>query len=171
MYKLDSIDAYDKKLVKQIEVANVRLSESANNAYVKLLSVKASPRSAQIEIDVNQSGKTVRKVVTVKNGQDLYELSNGRGLYNNFTVNDIYIEKGKESIKFLNGAIVHMGESLGELDGDSIKRLQIQKTIKEHFEKEKFLNPQGIKVLSLFFIDRVANYREYDSEGNPQKGK
>ncbi len=158
-------------MVKQIEVANVRLSESANNAYVKLLSVKASPRSAQIEIDVNQSGKTVRKVVTVKNGQDLYELSNGRGLYNNFTVNDIYIEKGKESIKFLNGAIVHMGESLGELDGDSIKRLQIQKTIKEHFEKEKFLNPQGIKVLSLFFIDRVANYREYDSEGNPQKGK
>ena len=171
MYKLDSIDAYDKKLVKQIEVANVKLSESANNAYVKLLSVKATPRSAQIEIDINQSGKTVRKVITIKDGEDLYELSNGRDIYRNFTVNDIYIEKGKEFIEFTNGTSVDIGQAIGDLDSDSIKRLQIRRTIEEHLNKEKLLNPQGIKVLSLFFIDRVANYREYDSEGNAQKGK
>ena len=171
MYKLDSIDAYDKKLVKQIEVANVKLSESANNAYVKLLSVKATPRSAQIEIDINQSGKTVRKVVTIKDGEDLYELSHGRDIYSGFTVNDIYIEKGKEFIEFTNGTSVDIGQAIGDLDSDSIKRLQIRRTIEEHLNKEKLLNPQGIKVLSLFFIDRVANYREYDSEGNAQKGK
>ena len=171
MYKLDSIDAYDKKLVKQIEVANVRLSESANNAYIKLLSVKPSPRSAKIEIDINQAGKTIRKSITVRDGEDLYELSKGRDLYSGFTVNDIYIEKGKEYIEFTNGISVDIGQTIGDLDSDSIKRLQIRRTIEEHLQKEKMLNPKGIKVLSLFFIDKVANYREYDENGNPLKGK
>ncbi|QOP45549.1 type III restriction-modification system endonuclease [Sulfurimonas paralvinellae] len=171
MYKLDSIDAYEQKLVKQIEVANVKIDDSSNKAYIKLLSVKANPRSAKVEIDITKNGNTSRKTITIKDGSDLYELSNGRDVYSGYTVNDIYIEKGNEYIEFSNGESVGIGEVIGDIDDDSIKQLQIRKTIEEHLDKELRLTSKGIKVLSLFFIDRVANYRTYDEEGNPQKGK
>lgn len=171
MYKLDSIDAYEQKLVKQIEVANVKISDTSNKPYIKLLSVKATPRSAKIEIDINQNSNTVRKEITVKDGSDLYELSNGRDVYSGYGINDIYIEKGNEYIEFSNGESIGIGEVIGDIDDDTIKKLQIRKTIEEHLDKELRLNSQGIKVLSLFFIDRVANYRAYDSEGNAAQGK
>ena len=171
MYKLDSIDAYEQKLVKQIEVANVKIDDSSNKAYIKLISVKASPRSAKVEIDITKNGNTSRKTITIKDGSDLYELSNGRDVYSGYTINDIYIEKGNEYIEFSNGESIGIGEVIGDIDDESIKKLQISKTIEEHLDKELRLTSQGIKVLSLFFIDRVANYRSYDTEGNPQKGK
>ncbi len=173
MYKLDSIDAYEQQLVKQIEVANVKLEDTSNKAYIRLISVNANPRSAKVEIDVNKDGKTQRKSITVdtKNKNDLYELSNGRDVYDGYVINDIYIEKGSEYIEFLNQEIVKIGESVGEADDDSIKRLQVRKTIEEHLDKELRLKSRDIKVLSLFFIDRVANYRSYDVEGNIVKGK
>ena len=171
MYKLDSIDAYEKQLVKQIEVANVKLEDTSNKAYIRLVSVKANPRSARVEIDINQRGATKRKTITVKVGNDLYEKSKGRDVYDGYVINDIYIEKGNEYIEFLNQEIVTLGESIGDGDNDTTKRLQIRKTIEEHLDKELRLNKMGIKVLSLFFIDKVANYRVYDQDGNPQKGK
>ncbi|MDK9694466.1 MAG: DEAD/DEAH box helicase family protein [Sulfurimonas sp.] len=171
MYKLDSIDAYEQQLVKQIEVANVQLEDSSNKPYIKLISVSANPRSAKIEIDVNQNGTTKRKTVTVKDGDDLYEKSNSRGVYSDYVINDIYIEKGNEYIEFSNQESVNIGQTIGSVDDDSIKRLQIRKTIEEHLDKELRLTQKGIKVLSLFFIDKVANYREYDAEANPLKGK
>lgn len=171
MYKLDSIDAYDQKLVKQIEVANVKIDDSSNKAYIKLLSVKANPRSATIEIDISKNGNTTRKPITIKDGSDLYALSNGRDVYSGYTVNDIYIEKGNEYIEFSNNESIGIGESIGDIDDDSIKQLQIKKTIEEHLDKELRLTSKNIKVLSLFFIDRVDNYRDYDEEGNPKKGK
>jgi len=171
MYKLDSIDAYEQKLVKQIEVANVQLNESSNQAYLKLQSIKANPRSAKLEIDISSNGKTTRKPITIKDGSDLYELSNGRDIYEGYTVIDIYIEEGNEYVEFGNGEIIKLGETKGDIDEDSIKRLQIRKTIEEHLEKELRLKSKGIKVLSLFFIDRVSNYRQYDEEGNPINGK
>ena len=171
MYKLDSIDAYEQQLVKQIEVANVKLEDTSNKAYIRVVSVKANPRSAKVEIDVNQNGRTTRKVLTLKNGDDLYEKSKGRDVYDGYIINDIYIEKGSEYIEFLNQEIVKLGETLGDADSDSIKRLQIRKTIEEHLDKELRLKPKGIKVLSLFFIDKVANYRAYDEQNNPMKGK
>ncbi len=171
MYKLDSIDAYEQQLVKQIEVANVKLEDTSNKAYIRLVSVKANPRSAKIEIDVIQNGATKRKVISVKNSDDLYERSNGRDIYDGYIINDIYIEKGSEYIEFLNQEIVKMGETVGDADDDSIKRLQVRKTIEEHLDKELRLKSRDIKVLSLFFIDRVANYRSYDEEGNEVKGK
>lgn len=173
MYKLDSIDAYEQKLVKQIEVANVRTTESANSAYIKLISVKQSPRSAKIEIDINDKGTTKRKEILVKDigAGDLYELSKGRDVYSNYSITDIYTEKGNEYIEFGNGKSLGIGESFGDMDEDTIKRLQIRKTIEEHLDKELRLNPKDIKVLSLFFIDRVSNYREYDDEGEILKGK
>lgn len=170
MYKLDSIDAYEKKLVKQIEVANVRTTDNSNQAYIKLLSVKASPRSAKIEVVSNKKGISKLETITIKDNSDLYELTN-RDVYDNFIVNDIYIEKDNEYILFGNGISIAIGESIGDIDEDTIKRLQIRKTIEEHLDKEKNLNPKGIKVLSLFFIDKVANYRSYNTEGNPVKGK
>ena len=171
MYKLDSIDAYEQQLVKQIEVANVKLEDTSNKAYIRVVSVMANPRSAKVEIDVNQSGRTTRKVLTLKNGDDLYEKSKGRDVYDGYIINDIYIEKGSEYIEFLNQEIVNLGETIGDADSDSIKRLQIRKTIEEHLDKELRLKPKGIKVLSLFFIDKVANYRAYDEQNNPMKGK
>ena len=171
MYKLDSIDAYEQKLVKQIEVANVKIDDSSNKAYIKLISVKANPRSAKIEIDISKNGKTTRKPITVNGTSDLYVLSGGRDVYNGYTVNDIYIEKGNEYIEFSNDESIGIGESIGDVDDDSIKQLQIRKTIEEHLDKELRLTSKNIKVLSLFFIDRVSNYRTYDEDGNPIKGK
>ena len=171
MYKLDSIDAYEQQLVKQIEVANVKLEDTSNKPYIKLISVKVNPRSAKIEIDVNEKGVTKRKAIVVKDGDDLYEKSKGRDVYDGYMVDDIYIEKGFEYIEFSNQESVDIGASIGDVDDDSIKRLQIRKTIEEHLDKELRLNAQGIKVLSLFFIDRVANYRGYDEEGKELKGK
>ena len=170
MYKLDSIDAYEKKLVKQIEVANVRTTDNSNQAYIKLLSVKAKPRSAKVEVVSNKNGTSKIDTLTIKDNSDLYELTN-RDVYENFIVNDIYIEEENEYVMFSNGMNLAIGEAIGDVDEDTIKRLQIRKTIEEHLDKEKKLNPKGIKVLSLFFIDKVANYRSYDDEGNVIKGK
>jgi len=167
MYKLDSIDAYEKKLVKQIEVANVRTTDNSNQAYIKLLSVKAKPRSAKVEVVSNKNGTSKIETITIKDNSDLYELTN-RDVYENFIVNDIYIEEENEYVMFSNGKSLAIGEAIGDVDEDTIKRLQIRKTIEEHLDKEKRL---GIKVLSLFFIDKVANYRSYDEEGNVLKGK
>ena len=171
MYKLDSIDAYDQQLVKQIEVANVKLEDTSNKPYIKLVSVKANPRSAKIEIDINEKGSTKRKAITVKDGDDLYEKSKGRDVYDGYRIDDIYIEKGSEYIEFSNQESIDIGATIGDVDDDSIKRLQIRKTIEEHLDKELRLNAQGIKVLSLFFIDKVANYRGYDEENNELQGK
>lgn len=170
MYKLDSIDAYEQKLVKQIEVANVRTADNQNQAYIKLLDVTKKPITAKVEIDVSDNGVTKRVSKTIKDGTILYDLTK-RDVYVDFNVNDIYVEEGNEYIQFSNGQFIKIGESIGDVDEDTIKRLQIRKTIEEHLDKEMKLNPIGIKVLSLFFIDRVANYRYYDENGSALKGK
>ncbi len=175
LYKLDSVDAYEQKLVKQIEVAGFEVKDSHNKAYIKLLSVnnKKSPISAKIEIDYRQkNGDIKRKIITVKSGYDLLEKSGGRDIYDGYIIEDIYCEKGKEYISFTSKPeILKLGQAIGEVDSDKYKRWQIRKTIEEHLDKEKQLRPQGLKVLSLFFIDKVANYRWYDGDGYPQKGK
>ncbi|WP_255523089.1 type III restriction-modification system endonuclease [Xenorhabdus sp. PB62.4] len=195
LYKLDSIDAYERKLVKQIEVASLDVKDGHNQAYIKLVSVdnKKSPISAKIEIDAQtRTGKLQpRKVITIKDGQvnDLFELSGGRSVYEGYVVNDIYCEEGNEYIDFTSrDEIVRLGQAIGEVDSEAFKRLQIAKTIEEHLEKElkfyhkvttgydrldhpKILSQKGIKVLSLFFIDKVANYRGYSKDGVPVQGK
>ena len=175
MYKLDSVDAYERKLVKQIEVAGIEVQDSYNKAYIKLLKVdnKKSPIQAQIELDIVQrSGEVARKRKWVKSGDDLLDLSGGRNVYDGYIIEDIYCEKGNEYISFTSKPeIVRLNQAIGGVNDDEYKRLQIRKTIEEHLDKEMQLRPKGIKVLSLFFIDRVANYRWYDEEGNPQPGK
>ena len=175
MYRLDSVDAYERKLVKQIEVAGIEVKDSHNLAYVKLLKVdnRNSPITAQIELDVLQKNGAIRRTKrTVKQGTDLMDSSGGRNVYEGYIVNDIYCEVDKEYIDFTSRPeIVRLNQAIGEVDEDQYKRLQIRKTIEEHLEKELRLRPQGLKVLSLFFIDRVANYRIYDDDRNPQPGK
>ena len=174
VYKLDPVDAYNKQLVKQIEVAEFKVKEGNNKAYIKLLSVdnKKTPITAKVEIDVMKGGSVTRKKLTVKQGDDLFDRSGGRNIYSGYIINDIYCEDGAEYIDFTSKPeILELGQTIGGVDEDERKRLQIRKTIEEHLEKELRLTKKGIKVLSLFFIDKVANYRWYDKEGNAQKGK
>jgi len=173
VYKLDAVDSFDLELVKQIEVASFASMDYHNNAYMKLISVdnKKSPITAKIELDVNDRGTVKRKTVTARAGDDLYDLSKGRDIYSGYIIDEIYCEKDNEYVSFSsNATILTIGEAVGDIDDLAIKEQQIRKTIEEHLDKERILNKQGIKVLSLFFIDRVANYRYYDDEGNPQKG-
>ena len=130
--------------------------------------------AARIELDVAQEPavRSTARQKWVRSGDDLLDLSGGRSVYDGYIIEEIYCGEGSEYISFTSKPdIVRLHESIGQVDDDHYKRLQIRKTIQEHLQKELLLRPKGIKVLSLFFIDRVANYREYDEEGNPQPGK
>lgn len=175
LYKLDAIDAYEQKLVKQIEVKSIHVQDGHNNAYIKLLAVdnRKSPITATVELDVLQKGGGIKRTSKkVRSGDDLFQHSAGRDLYDGYIINDIVCTPGSEYIDFTSKPdIINLGQAVGDVDEDSRKRLQIRQTIEKHLERELFLNPQGIKVLSLFFIDRVANYRSYDAAGNAIQGK
>lgn len=173
VYKLDAVDAYEMELVKQIEVAGFQSVNYHNKAYIKLVSVdnRKSPITARVEIDVQERNDIKRKTFTVKQGDDLYEKSNHREVYEGYIISDIYAAEGNEYIDFTSRPeFIWLGEAIGDIDELAIKEQQIRKTIEEHLNKELILNKRGIKVLSLFFIDKVANYRQYDDGGNRIKG-
>ncbi|NMC35215.1 MAG: DEAD/DEAH box helicase family protein [Veillonellaceae bacterium] len=170
IYKLDPVKAYDLGLVKKIEVDSVLAQNSYNAAYVELKSVKAKKMTitASVRIDVAGKDGVQKKDLTVRVGDDLYKLSGQRDLYKDgFVINEMDAEN--QSITFSNSQTLRAGESQGGLT-DEIMRTQINTTVANHFEKERILRPRGIKVLSLFFIDRVANYRNYDT-ATASKGK
>lgn len=174
VYKLDAVDAFDLGLVKQIEVASFESLNYHNKAYMKLLSVdnKKSPITAKIELDCEVKGTIKRKAVTVRQGDELSEKKLGnREIYRGYIVEDIYCEKGNEYVCFTTKPeILRLGEAVGDIDDLAIKEQQIRKTIEEHLNKELALNHRGIKVLSLFFLDKVANYRYYDADGVRHNG-
>lgn len=171
MYKLDAVDAYNRQLVKQIEVASVKVDGAAiDGAYMKLISVKNKPNiRAKVDLDILEKGERKRKPKELKKNDDLLEITKLQQ-YEGYIVNDIYTQTGNEYIEFINGTILKLGESIGMVDDSLIKRMMIRKTIEEHLDKELFLNPKGLKVLSLFFIDAVKHYRIYDEDGNMQNG-
>lgn len=168
IYRLDAVDAYNEKLVKKIEVMSIRSEVAFNQPYIKLLEVKE--RKAKVELDVETKGKVKRTAKNVKYGDDLYDVSGERELYRNHMIEQIDWTEGNQSIE-VGGHLLRIGDTIGDFDDNMIKRYQIHQTIEEHLDKELRLNPRGIKVLSLFFIDKVANYRDYDKDGNPIKGK
>lgn len=171
VYSLDPVKAYDMGLVKQIEVDSIVTENNFNEAFLCLEKVTATKTrtSSKIKIDVNSTDGVKRKSVTAKVGDDLYDLSNKREIYKNgYIINGIDVTENL--IELSNGETVFTGDTFGGLS-DEIRKVQIRKTIEEHFLKERKLKSKGIKVLSLFFIDRVANYRDYDFDGNPLKGK
>lgn len=170
LYRLSPIDAFDKGLVKQIEVASIMDENGFNDAYVKLLAVdNAKGLKAQLEFDKQTTGtnaKVKRHRQWVKSGQDLFSLSGGRQQYETgFILNEISCEAGVERVGFSGGTSLVLAEAVGALR-DDIMRFQIETTIKEHLKKEQRFDGRDIKVLSLFFIDKVENYRTYDVSGN-----
>ena len=172
MYKLDSIDAYELKLVKQIEVATATVEGFQNDAYIDLIKVdNRAGIKAQVEIDIQTKGKVNRKKRWVKQGDDLFDITK-RDQYEGYIVEDIWNDGENWYLSFTsNDTVVKQGIVSGSLADEMQKREQIRMTVEAHLEKELVLNPKGIKILSLFFIDRVANYRQYDEEGNQLNGK
>lgn len=176
VYRLDAVDAYEQKLVKQIEVAAATVQGGNNKPYVKLLGVtnKKGVISASIEVDrQNASGAVRREPITVQDGFDL-EQETGRPLYANVRIGEIRSAKADQFIELKvpgSEVFLRVGEAWGDVDAGAVQRAMIARTIKEHLDKEKRLRPSGVKVLSLFFIDEVAKYRQYDEQGNPVKGE
>jgi type III restriction enzyme len=173
MYKLDAVDAYQRKLVKQIEVGSVQTEGANSKAYIRFLEIKLSKGypTAKLELDIFKDGKITRKAVWVKQNEDLQELTE-RDEYEGFIVKDIYGVKGNEYVDFTSKEeIIRLGEAIGNVDDKQIKAALISKTIEQHLDKELVLNSQGIKVLSLFFIDTVSKYRMYDEDGNVSNGE
>lgn len=177
IFKLDSVMAYKKELVKQIVVTSVKVEEDKNLDYIKLIEVKIKKGetrpSAKIEIDKKSKNGVKREKINIEQGDFLSEKTN-LAKYEGYVVYEIKIdlEDNTKSYVDLGKTKLYLNQVNGDKIPEEIKRIQIRKTIEEHFEKQLILKKYGIKVLSLFFIDKVANYRTYDLEtGEAQKGK
>ncbi len=163
IHRLDALDAYNQKLVKKIAVRGISMKGLAgSSAYLYLESIEVSKQAplARIEIEVKQkSGDIKRQVMRLSKGQNLYDLSNKLDQYQDFVISQI--DKNQDTVEFTNGLILNAGDATGDETEDTVRRIQIRETIKAHLEKEQALFSQSIKVLSLFFIDEVAKYRDY----------
>lgn len=171
LYKLDPVKAYDLGLVKQIEVDSVLSQFDSGGAFVSLDGFKLAKQSVSTNITllVNEKKGLLKKTVTAKTGDNLYLLSGGVEAYKDgYVINAIDSEE--ELIEFSSGAVLYKGQPQGGLTAE-VQKEMLRATIENHFRKEMDLNKLGIKVLSVFFIDRVANYRSYDAAGNPQPGQ
>jgi type III restriction enzyme len=172
LYKLDPIKAYDLRLVKRIEVASIRSDDNFNDAYVKLL--KTDNKSGiKAQIEIHKEGATGPKATKlwVKQGDDLFVKSDERDAYRDgYIVQNIDCTPGSEYIEFNHGRFLELGQEVGGL-GDDIMKAQVYETVEQHLKKERALKGKGIKVLSLFFVDRVANYRVYNEDGSTSLGK
>jgi len=169
VYRLDAVDAFQKRLVKRIKVVDIGVKNYAGtDGFIKLLKIntkKNEPIDAEILIDVkkNKGGDIERKKLKIKQNDNLFAKSNDLEKYkNNFIVTQI--NAGQGYVEFKNGKKIEVEDYLEDSIVESIRKTQIRQTIKEHLEKESKLFEQGIKVLSLFFIDTVVKYRDYDKE-------
>ncbi len=174
VFRLDAVDAYERKLVKQIEVASATIDDAHNKPYVRLVAVnnKKGVITAKVELDVGTPSGVRRYEVVVHDGDNL-EQTTKRPIYADCRIGEIRAENGKEYVELrVPGGEYYLkpGQAWGDVNALAVQREMIRRTIREHLDKEKRLRPQGIKVLSLFFIDTVARYREYDAEGNAVKG-
>ncbi|MEW5773316.1 MAG: DEAD/DEAH box helicase family protein [Thermodesulfobacteriota bacterium] len=175
VYRLHAVDAYQRKLVKQIEVAAATVEDAHNRPYVRLVGVsnKKGPVTARVELDVQTPQGVRRREVPVLDGDDL-EQTTKRAVYHDCRIGEIRAAKGDEFMELRipgDEKYLRLGEAHGDIDPLAVQRQMIRRTIQEHLDKEKRLRPQGIKVLSLFFIERVDKYRQYDAEGNQVKGE
>ncbi|WP_334106479.1 type III restriction-modification system endonuclease [Methylobacillus sp.] len=174
VFRLDAVDAYERKLVKQIEVASATVEDAHNKPFVRLLKVDKRGRiSATVELDKQTATGVQRVEVRVSDGDDLQQSADGRAIYADFRVGEINTAKGEEfmELRYPGGEVfLRPGQAHGDVDALAVQREMIRRTIREHLDKEKRLRPLGIKVLSLFFIDSVEKYRQYDADGKPIKG-
>lgn len=164
LYRLTPVDAYDKGLVKKIEVHSVLSEDSYNDTYIHVLSLERKNKSssyAKIEVDKSDERGLQRQVMSIAPGDDLAKRT-GRSIYEGYYVEAI--NHAENCIEFSNGKVLYVGQRDENLHEEILKR-QIELTIEDHFEKQQKLANENIKVLSLFFIDKVANYREYTENG------
>ena len=173
IYVLDALDAYNKRLVKRIEVKGFEVKNfRGTDGYLYLESFILSPKQppkvrVELEIRYNKSINRETRQLTV--GDNLYFISGEMEQYRGFSVSQIDPIDG--TVTFTNGDIIHKGEVIGDVSESDMRRVQIRETIISHFQKEAQLYHKGIKTLSLFFIDEVAHYRQYDADGNEALGE
>lgn len=174
IYALDAYDAYKERLVKRIQVQGFEIKNlRGTNHYLYLDGIDLSPKHppvARIELETRNAAGAIRREIKKFDVGDDLRAESGLAEYEGFTVTEIN-PRGRGYVTFLNGTTISCGEVIGDSNEEAMQRVQIRETIRAHFEKEKELFNRGIKCLSLFFIDEVANYRQYDEEGNEVKGK
>lgn len=174
IYALDAYDAYKERLVKRIQVQGFEIKNLRGTShYLYLDGIELSPKHppvARIELETRNAAGAIRREIKKFDVGDDLRAESGLAEYEGFTVTEIN-PRGRGYVTFLNGTTISCGEVIGDSNEEAMQRVQIRETIRAHFEKEKELFNRGIKCLSLFFIDEVANYRQYDEEGNEVKGK
>ncbi len=172
IHRLDALDAYNQKLVKKIAVRGITVRGlTGTNAYLYLESIQisaVSPPVARIEFETKQINGIKRIMRKFGRNDNLFDLSGGLSQYQGFVIADI--NAVNDTVTFTNGEVLEAGEAVGDVNEATLRRIQIREAVKAHLEKEQALFPQGIKVLSLFFIDEVAKYRRYD-DGVEQAGE
>ncbi len=173
IYVLDALEAYNQKLVKKIEVKGFELQNLKGiDSYLYLDSIELSsknPPFARLEMEISYKNGIKREVRKIKDNDNLYTISNNMKQYEGYTVSEI--NPLTSSIYFTNGKEIKKGDIIGDSSDNHIRRIQIRETILSHFEKEEKLFSMGIKTLSLFFIDEVAKYREYDKDNTEITGE
>lgn len=167
IYRLDALDAYNQKLVKKIGVRGISVKGLAGtNAYLYLQEIRISKEKApeaRLELEISRGGGIKRETRVVGKTSNLFNLSDELEQYKGFVISDI--DANENTLRFTNGVKIQTGEATGDVNELTLRRIQIREAINAHFEKEQVLFSQGIKVLSLFFIDEVAKYRSYGESG------
>lgn len=168
VYVLDALDAYKKRLVKQIEVKGFDVKNlGGTNRYLFLEGIVISgdrPPTARLEFEIGRQKSIKRETRLVQEGDDIFALSKNMEQYRGYRVSQV--DPVNRMLSFTNGEEIRVGEVQGDMSEETLRRVQIRETIRSHFEKEKELFGKGIKCLSLFFIDEVAKYRKYDEDGS-----
>ena len=164
VHRLDALDAYNQKLVKKIAVRGIAVKGLAGtNAYLYLQSIEIStkkPPVARVELEQKLVGGQIKPVLRkLGKGDNLFDLSNGLDQYRGYVVSEI--DATTDTLSFTNGVELFVGDAAGDVNEATLRRIQIREAIKAHFDKEQALFAQGVKVLTLFFIDEVAKYRDY----------
>lgn len=172
VYRLDALDAYNKKLVKKIQVKGINLKGSTGTTgylYLEQIVISSSKAPLALIEYEKRNGSGVKRVrEKLEKGTDLFDLSGGMPQYKNFLIQEV---DGYFNKIVINGEDLFAGEAIGDLDEKAFRRIQIRETIISHLNKEKQLYESGVKVLSLFFIDSVEKYRKYDEAGNELPGE
>lgn len=173
IYVLDALDAFNKKLVKKIEVKGFEVKNfRGTDSYLYLEQIVLSskkPPMAKIELEIGYKKSINREPRTLGVGDDLYYVSQEMEQYKGYTISEIDPLRG--TVTFTNGEVIKAGDVVGDVSEKDMRRIQIRETILSHFEKEEKLFNMGIKCLSLFFIDEVAKYRQYDENGDEVLGE
>ena len=173
VYVLDALDAFNKRLVKKIEVKGFEVKNlRGTDKYLYFESIvlsKKKPPMARIEMEIGYNKSINRETRILGEGDDLFYISQEMEQYRGYTISDI--DPLRNTVTFTNGEVLKAGEIVGDISERDMRRIQIRETILSHFEKEEKLFNMGIKCLSLFFIDEVAKYRQYDENGDEVLGQ